>query len=317
MEDGAVPLSPPGDPRGVFIDAMLRQSTPLSIQWDLTWRCDHKCVHCYLTDRHQDELTLDEQIGILDQLAEAGTLALLVSGGDPFLRPDALDFIRAARARHFDVRINSHGNFIDDALADALAEVGVSRVALSVYSTEASEHEAVTRIPGSHAKTLDAARRLVARGLPVRFKTPLAVHNRRGWYGVRHLAAEIGATFETDAHIVPDDQSDFGLCGIGLPMTERIHATMLALASHSAEVHWPPRPVAGEDRRTCSAGALSGYISPDGRLYPCLNWRDPMGDLRVQSFRTLWWESVAAARQRRIRRASYRKDCDGCAFHEH
>ena len=43
-----------------FVDEALELSIPLAVQWDLTWRCDHKCVHCYLTDRHQPELNLEE-----------------------------------------------------------------------------------------------------------------------------------------------------------------------------------------------------------------------------------------------------------------
>ena len=47
------------------------------------------------------------------------------------------------------------------------------------------------------------------------------------------------------------------------------------------------------------------YVSPDGILYPCLNWRDPIGDLREKSFKALWKDSPAAHRQREITRASY------------
>jgi MoaA/NifB/PqqE/SkfB family radical SAM enzyme len=118
-----------------FFESALDQAIPLSMQWDLTWRCDHKCVHCYLTDRHQDELTLDECKDILDQLAKAGTMMLLLSGGDLFLRPDALQIIREARMRSFDVKINTHGNHIDQALAIELAQLKLSQVSLSVYSS--------------------------------------------------------------------------------------------------------------------------------------------------------------------------------------
>ena len=104
-------------------------------------------------------------------MVDAGTLSLLISGGDPFLRPDGIDIIRAARERHFDVRINTHGNFIDDELADTLAEIGIAKVSISVYSANPEHHDAVTLIPGSHSKSIAAGRRLVARGVAVNFKT--------------------------------------------------------------------------------------------------------------------------------------------------
>lgn len=311
-------MTEPIDHDGVsgFLREAMAEAIPLSIHWDLTWRCDHRCVHCYLTERRQPELTLAECEAILDQLAAAGTLMLLISGGDPFLRPDAVDFIRAARARTFDVRINSHGNHIDDRVADALAEVGVSRVSLSVYSALAADHDAVTLIPGSHDKTLAAARRLIERGVPVNFKTPVMAHNRASYPTVGPLAEALGATWELDAHIVPDDQSDFGLCSIGVHPTDRMLATLTDLARNRQHVV-PVAELADapSTARTCSAGTASGFISPDGRLFPCINWRDEIGSLRHTPFAALWADAPAVRRQRQITRQSYLRDCDGCAFH--
>ena len=301
---------------GSFFEYALVNAIPLSMQWDLTWRCDHKCVHCYLTDRRQPELTLEECEGILDQLVEAGTISILFSGGDLFLRPDALDILRAARERHFDLKINTHGNFIDDEVADALAEMGVYKISVSVYSYGPEEHEAVTLIPGSHQKTLDAARRLVARGVRVNFKTPVMVHNRTDWHRVGELAEEIGAEWEIDGHIVPDDQSDFGLCSIGVHSTERMLAVMKSAEDRrAAVVPVAELPETPSTNRTCSAGAASGYITPDGRVWPCINWREQVGDLREQTFKEIWHESQVAEAQRAVRRSHYLQDCDGCTFH--
>lgn len=304
---------------GSFFDRAIEQSIPLFVQWDLTWRCDHKCVHCYLTERHQAELTVAEGERILDELAAAGTLFLLISGGDPFLRPDALAIVQAARRRQFDVKINTHGNFIDDALADALAECGVSKVAMSLYSEIPGEHDAITLIPGSQEKTIAAARRLRSRGVAVGFKTPLMVHNRGGYQGVGRIARELGCDWESDAHIMADDQNDFSLCGIGAHGSDRILAVMRGFEGVLDQV----KPVhALEDtpshRPTCSAGTASAYITPDGRLQPCINWREDIGSLREHSFAELWWGEQGRAQTdavRAIRRASYLNDCGGCTFH--
>ncbi len=300
-----------------FVKAAMAQCIPLNVHWDLTWRCDHKCVHCYLTDRRKDDLSLEEAIGVLDQLVDAGTLSLLISGGDPFLRPDGIDIIKAARARDFDVRINTHGNFIDDELADTLAEIGVAKVSISVYSDNPDHHDAVTLIPGSHAKSVAAARRLVERGVTVNFKTPVMVQNRDSYPSVRQLAAEVGASWELDAHIVPDDESDFGLCSIGVHDSERVLAMMHQVSDRMGALpHWTKMPGAESTARTCAAGTANAYISPDGVLYPCLNWRDPIGDLRETDFKTLWNSSPVVEKQREITRASYLDDCSGCHFHE-
>ncbi len=290
---------------------------PLGMHWDLTWRCDHSCVHCYLTDRRQAELSVDEAIGILDQLADAGTLTILFSGGDPFLRPDAIEILAAARDRGFDVRINTHGNAIDDALADRLAaEVLPTRVAISIYSDLPEVHDAVTLVQGSLVKSLAAARRLKDRGIAVAFKTPVMVHNRDSYHRVGALADEYGAIWELDAQIMNDDQSDFGLCGIGAHATERILATLHVFEYGKMKpIALPEMETQPSNGPTCGAGTLSGHISPDGRLFPCITWRDPLGSLRETPFAELWWKSKKAAKHREILRASYLQDCDGCGFH--
>ena len=299
-----------------LIDEALESALPLSIHWDLTWRCDHKCVHCYLTERRQDELTLDEAKVVLDQLAEAGVMMLLISGGDPFLRPDAIDILKEARARSFDIKINTHGNFIDDQLADQLAQIAPSRISISIYSSSPEEHEAVTLIEGSHAKSLAAAQRLIDRGVKVNLKTPVMDHNRSGWREVGRIAEEMGATWEVDGGIVPDDQSDFGLCKIGVDPTDRVLAALAAMEPYrDAAPSLDQLPSTPSDRRTCSAGTVSGFLSPDGRVFPCINWRDEMGSLRQEHFVDIWRNSSAAKRQRAVRRSSYLVDCDGCAFH--
>ena len=300
----------------LFSHTVRTKHIPINIHWDLTYRCDHKCVHCYITERKTDELSFEECLDVLDQLADAGTFTILFSGGDVFVRPDAMDIIEAARERRFDVRINTHGNHITSEIADRLAEIGIAKVSISVYSDIAADHEAVTLIEGSHAKSVDACRMLVERGITVSMKTPIMVPNQSSYVGVGVLAKALGTEWEIDAHIVPDDQSDFGLCDVGVHPTERMLALMHQLEQREVDVStWSEFKGADDSARTCAAGTGLGYISPDGRLYPCINWRQEIGELRKQKFDDLWHGSPIVKEQRTITRGSYLSDCDGCTFH--
>ena len=300
---------------GSFLSRAAQRPIPLCVHWDLTWRCDLACAHCYITDRHRAELSYDECVMILDQLVDAGTLILLFSGGEIFLRPDALDILRAARERTFEVRLTTHGNHIDDAVASALAEIGISRVALSLYSADPAEHDGLTGRPGSHRRTLQAARRLSDRGVRLQLKTPVTLCGRWGWADVGEIADALGADWEIDGNILPDDRGDWSVCSLGLSWEERMLAFMVEIERRNEAV--PPLdslPAASSESRPCSAGITSAFVAPDGDLLPCVNWRETVGNLRSQPFSELWGGSPVLARIRDLRRRDSLKDCEGCSF---
>src|SRR5207344_1613779 len=75
----------------------VRLGIPLGVQLDLTYRCNERCVHCYLDHDDHGELTSAEITSLLDQLAGAGVFFLTISGGEIFLRPDLFDILAHAR----------------------------------------------------------------------------------------------------------------------------------------------------------------------------------------------------------------------------
>jgi MoaA/NifB/PqqE/SkfB family radical SAM enzyme len=74
----------------------LRLGIPLGVQLDLTYRCNERCIHCYLDHDDHGEMTLAEITALLDQLADAGVFFLTISGGEIFLRPDLFDILEHA-----------------------------------------------------------------------------------------------------------------------------------------------------------------------------------------------------------------------------
>src|SRR3989442_15803728 len=81
---------------------------PLSVHIDLTMRCNERCVHCYRVIEQRPELTTDELKALLNDLAQAGTLYLTLSGGEIFLRMNLFDLFEHARLLHFAVRLKSN-----------------------------------------------------------------------------------------------------------------------------------------------------------------------------------------------------------------
>src|SRR5438105_14667418 len=95
----------------------LDQGVPLSMQLDVTYRCNERCVHCYLDHEDHGEMTTAEIKDVLDQLAEAGVFFLTFSGGEVFLRRDFFEILEYARRLQFNVKIKTNAVMIHAAEA--------------------------------------------------------------------------------------------------------------------------------------------------------------------------------------------------------
>src|SRR2546423_3611646 len=74
-----------------------RLNIPLNVQLDLTYRCNERCVHCYLDHHDHGEMTTSEIKSLLDEMADAGVFILTLSGGEIFLRKDFFEIVEHAR----------------------------------------------------------------------------------------------------------------------------------------------------------------------------------------------------------------------------
>src|SRR5262245_57342835 len=119
---------------------------------ELTYACNWRCVFCY-NPRHHDlqRLALDDWRAVLDDLRTLGTLTVVLTAGEPLLHPDFVAIARAVRERAFALRLFTNGSLIDDAMADAIAELAPFAVEMSLHGATAPTHDATTKRPGSFA----------------------------------------------------------------------------------------------------------------------------------------------------------------------
>jgi len=82
---------------------------PMGVHLDVTYRCNERCVHCYLDHDDHGEMTTAEVKDVLEQLAEAGTFFLTLSGGEVLMRRDFFEILEHARRLLFNVRSRRTG----------------------------------------------------------------------------------------------------------------------------------------------------------------------------------------------------------------
>jgi len=281
---------------------------PIAATFSVTDRCPLACRHCFLDRKPASadgELTLREIEGLLDQLRDAGTLYLTLTGGEPFLRGDILDIVAAARKRRFAVSLLTSGHLCDDRTMDTLAALWPEAVQVSLYGHDTATHDAFTGVPGSFDRALRTLRGLRDRGVSVTaavsLNTLTAPHIRRlaallraeevpVSYNVTMLPSRGGTTDPTVFNLAEEELAAL-IADLAIPHGDRLAGK-------------------GPDDPPCGAARSLVAIDPYGTVLPCHELELPVGSLREKRFSELW-QAVPFENLRRLL-FDHLADCPDC-----
>jgi radical SAM protein with 4Fe4S-binding SPASM domain len=293
----------------------LNLGLPLSVHLDVTYRCNERCIHCYLDHDDHGEMTTPEIFDVLQQLADAGVFFLSLSGGEVFMRRDFLAIVERARQLLFSVKIKTNGVMIREEDAARLLALGVDQIQISLYSHRPEVHDAITKLPGSFEKTMRAIRFLKSQGLTVIIANVLMTGNFSDQPEVMRLASELGAVYTLDPTITPKMDGDNSPVALRIPGSELRQIFHNEKLVGNVEEFCSPPPPPGNDIMEgfpCSAGHTACYISPYGDVFPCVQFPLPSGNVRNRKFLEIWRNSPQLNEVRSIR-AKDLPICSTCA----
>jgi radical SAM protein with 4Fe4S-binding SPASM domain len=315
-------------------------AAPQLVSWNLTRRCNLACGHCYLdaVQRKSEtpgELATGEALDVIDQLAAAAPEAMLVlTGGEPLLRPDLDALVGAASRAGLMPVIGTNGVLLDDARAQALRAAGAAGVGISVDAADPAFHDRLRGRPGAWEAALAGVRAARRAGLAVQVQTTLFEENRAHIEALAELAAAEGALALNFFFLV--------CTGRGVTQTDLAEAAYNeALAAIIALQARRERPMirarcapyvrrllglrAGAARAgyegwsgACLAGRSYLRITPQGRVTPCPYIPEVAGDLRVTPLASIWASSPTLQRLRqelpggKCGDCDFRYSCGGC-----
>jgi len=162
---------------------------PYVISWNLTYRCNLACEHCYLdaggaprvsTENFADrsELDTEECFKVIDDIAAFAPECLtILTGGEPLLRRDILDIVRRASERGLWVVVGTNGVRITENVARRLADAGARGLSLSLDALDPDRHDRFRRVRGAWQNTVEGAGILNRTGLPFIVQTTAGGHN--------------------------------------------------------------------------------------------------------------------------------------------
>ena len=314
-------------PASATPDAFAR---PYVISWNLTYRCNLACEHCYLdaggkpavdTPAFADRSELDTEacFRIVDEIAAFAPDGLLIlTGGEPLLRRDIVDIIRYAAARDLWVVVGTNGVKITANLAAILKREGVRGLSLSLDALDEARHDAFRRVTGAFRNTVEGAKILAREGLPFIVQTTVGRHNVGELGAIADFAHdELGARVWNLYFLVPTGRgahvsdladADYDRVLGELAVLQKKFAGRMLVNAKCAP-HYV-RILQAEDPSSpfikgyaggaggCPAGTHYMGIRPNGDVTPCPYLPEFGGNLREQSLGEIWRPSDVVLRMR-------------------
>jgi MoaA/NifB/PqqE/SkfB family radical SAM enzyme len=162
--------------------------------WNLVRRCNLTCKHCYSISADRDfpgELTTEEVYRVMDDLKAFGVPALILSGGEPLLRPDIFEISHRAKALGFYLGLSTNGTLIDESMIARIAAVGYDYVGISIDGLR-DTHDRFRRKPGAFDASLKAIRLCRDAGIKVGLRFTLTQDNAHELPALLRLMDEEG-----------------------------------------------------------------------------------------------------------------------------
>lgn len=282
-----------------------RAAVPVEVMLELTHHCNFRCRHCYIPDfLVPDALDTERIYGLLDEMAEMGTLVVALSGGEVFLRQDWHPIAVRARRLGFDLHLFSNAFLIDDEIADRIAGLDAT-MQVSLYTMEPERFDAIVRRPGAFVRVLEGIERLRARDARVILKVPLMTLNQGSLASIREYAQAIGAECRSSPLITARKDGNTAPLGLRLAPSAAFGELGGPVAIGCFRDEDPEGPL-------CAAASRYCCITATGDVMACNILPGSGGNVREQRFREIWEESPWLREVRSIRSRDL-SECGGCS----
>jgi radical SAM protein len=195
---------------GIYDDA------PRIVIWEMTRACALACVHCRakaIPRRDPRELSTAEAFELIDDVVALGGPIFILTGGDPFMRPDLFEIVAYAAKRNLRVAVSPSGTArLTPGALEKLAAAGCERMSLSIDGPDAATHDAFRGVNGAFERTIAAAGHARAAGIGLQINTTIARHNHTRINDIAALVGRVDAAVWSAFFLVPTGRAQVADC---------------------------------------------------------------------------------------------------------
>ena len=280
-----------------------------AMEKDGAWHCNQKCLHCYAAGQpmgETPELSTEQWKTALELLRRANIPQVTFTGGEPTLRSDLVELVRAAE--WFVTRLNTNGRALTPELCAGLYDASLDSVQVTLYSAEGNIHNQLVGVNGFN-DTVQGIRHAVEAGLIVSVNTPLCSLNTH-YADTLRFAHSLGVRYATCSGLIPSGSA----CGQESRATALTPDELTDILRQAVETarelgmeldFTSPGWLDEETLRelglslipSCGACLSNMAVTPDGKVVPCQSWLSdaPLGDLLHDDWKDIWNDPRCAA----------------------
>ncbi|MBI4653845.1 MAG: radical SAM protein [Nitrospirae bacterium] len=315
---------------------------PKWIAWEITRRCNLKCIHCRSASEMEvkghPDFSIEEAYRIIDDISTYVKPVVVLSGGEPLLREDVFDIAKYGTDKGLRMCLATNGTLVNDEICKKIKGSGIRIVSLSLDGASEDVHDDFRNQKGAFSGTINAARLFKKHNIEFLINSSFTKRNREEIPNVYKLAKELGATAWYMFMIVPtgrgedimneliskEDYEEILGWHYEMEKEEKDMLVRPTCAPHYYRIVLQKSKEKGEkfECRTlkfstggakgCIAGQLIALIDVDGNILPCSYFPMSAGNLKKQSFKNIWENSELFNELRDFKK--YKGRCGSCEY---
>ncbi|MBI5098134.1 MAG: radical SAM protein [Nitrospirae bacterium] len=321
---------------------MIEKFEPKWIAWEITRRCNLKCVHCrssseMVVAQHPDFPT-EEAYRIIDDIVSYAKPVVVLSGGEPLLRKDVFDIAKYGTDEGLRMCLATNGMLVTEDICEKIKSSKIRMVSLSLDGSSAEVHDDFRSQKGAFDGVINAAKLFKKHGIEFLINSSFTKRNQKEIPKIYKLAKELGATAWYMFMIVPtgrgedimneliskEDYEELLEWHYQMEKNEKDMLVRPTCAPHYYRIVLQKQKEEGEkiERRTlkfstggskgCLAGQLICLIDVDGNVLPCSYFPKSAGNIREKSFKDIWENSELFRDMRSFK--DYKGRCGSCEY---
>ena len=287
-----------------------------SLHIEIANECNERCVHCYIPHELKTKV-IDTELfyRIVEEGRSMNIINVTLSGGEPLLHKDFINFLVKCRELDLSVNVLSNLTLLTDEIIEEMKKNPLLCVQTSIYSMDPSIHDSITKVKGSFIKTKENLLKLKKAHIPLQISCPIMKQNKDTFRDVIAFGDENGITVATDYVIFASyDHSNCNL--INRLSLDEIAQAFDKQASGEyidyMEKEAAEKKALSAQDPICSICRYYLCISAEGNVFPCIGWQsNVIGDLNIQSLKEIWETSDKIKELRKVKLQDF-SQCVNC-----